>query len=272
MPVRDRSSTPIVRGVYEALDAAADAVAEVVPAALARHRPGPATGPGDWNGSAQLGAVRTLPRRTEAVALKDAGRVGNVVILHAALPELTDLLRDGPERSGRTQLPCEDGKAPRRDVRRASVTFGSGFSPAARWTLASLSLVDSLYGRARASAVSPVRQTNSESVSGSTSGTDRRTAANEEGALVPGSRTGLNYVDLLSCTVRRATISPSLVREAGGTTLPIDLPPQTPNSSIERQAEDLARVQEQQRKRREEERQRALDAEARLRAQQTKQQ
>lgn len=54
--------------------------------------------------------------------------------------------------------------------------------------------------------------------------------------------------------------------------MPIDLPPQTPNASIQRQAEDLARVQEQQRKLREEERKRALASEARLRAQQTKQQ
>lgn len=54
--------------------------------------------------------------------------------------------------------------------------------------------------------------------------------------------------------------------------MPIDLPPQSPNVSIQRQAEDLARVQAQQRKRLEDERKRALDAEARLRAQQTKQQ
>lgn len=54
--------------------------------------------------------------------------------------------------------------------------------------------------------------------------------------------------------------------------MPIDLPPQTPNVSVQRQAEDLARAQELQRKRLEEERKRALDAEARLRAQQTKQQ
>lgn len=53
--------------------------------------------------------------------------------------------------------------------------------------------------------------------------------------------------------------------------MPIDLPPQAPNSSIQRQAEDLARVQEQQRKRREAERKEALAAEARQRAQQTEQ-
>ena len=54
--------------------------------------------------------------------------------------------------------------------------------------------------------------------------------------------------------------------------MPIDLPPPAPSASIQRQAEDLARAEELQRKRREAERKEALAAEARLRAQQTKQQ